>query len=216
MKIKDKKYYSVERGDLIGIVPSIYGSVLDVGCGAGATMAILKAQGVKDVVGIEYIEAAYLEAIKNGLDVIKADIEKDVIVLAENHFDFIIFADILEHLYDPWETLKKFRKFLKNDGTALISIPNMKHYRVLKKLLFRDEWTYTEFGILDSTHIRFFTKTEAIKLVELSGFDVVGIVYKTRNNYLFKFISLFAENFAMTLWPEQFFIAAKKRQSNDR
>jgi 2-polyprenyl-3-methyl-5-hydroxy-6-metoxy-1,4-benzoquinol methylase len=50
--MKVEKYYSVERGDLLEIVPSIYGSVLDVGCGAGATMAILKAQGVKDVVGM--------------------------------------------------------------------------------------------------------------------------------------------------------------------
>lgn len=213
MKIKDQKYYSVERIDLLQIVPNLYGSILDVGCGAGATMAYLTEQGIKDVTGIEYVESACQEARRKGLNVLRADLEKDNIDFNNKRFDFILFADILEHLYDPWTALKKFKDHLKDDGMILISIPNMKHYRILKKLIFRDEWAYQEFGILDFTHIRFFTKKEAIKLINDAGFKIETFEYKTRKNKLFKFISFLNKDFAMTLWPEQFLIAARKDSS---
>ncbi|SDM64240.1 Methyltransferase domain-containing protein [Geoalkalibacter ferrihydriticus] len=206
---KNEKYYSFERKDLVAIVPLIEGAVLDVGCGDGATMAYLLGSGINDVTGIECDYNAYIRAKNKGFNVINADIEKDSIDLEEKKYDFILFGDVLEHLYDPWNTLDKFKKFLKKDGTFLISIPNIKHYRILRKFLFSDEWRYTEAGILDITHIRFFTRKEALRMIEESGLQVSVLKYKTNKNILFRVVSLFAKNWVMTIWPEQFLIAAK-------
>jgi O-antigen biosynthesis protein len=213
---KDPKYYSHERRDLLGIVPSIYGSVLDVGCGAGATMALLLEHGAAEVTGVELSQSACELAKARNLNVIQADVQKDPMPFSEKSFDFIIFSDILEHLFDPWAVLKHFCAYLKDDGTMLLSIPNIKHYRVLRRLLFLDEWTYVPAGILDFTHIRFFTRKEAVRLVENSDLEVVRIGYRTNRNKIFRLLRWVIGDRVMTVWAEQFLLAAKKKPAPDR
>jgi methionine biosynthesis protein MetW len=211
MENKDISYYSYERRDLLEIVPSIYGEVLDVGCGAGATIALLLGQkGVSGVTGIERSQTACEVAWSRNMNVIQANVQNDVLPFQEKHFDFILFGDILEHLYDPWTVLKKFRSYLKDNGTMLLSIPNVKHYKNLKRLLLHDEWTYLQAGVLDYTHIRFFTRKEAIKLVENSGMKIVTIRYRTNRNKIFRLLKWIFGDRIMTLWAEQFLLAAIK------
>ena len=204
------KYYNFVRQDLLEIVPEIYGTVLDVGCGSGATMMHLLEKGADEVTGVEFSPVACEKAWENNLNVIKADIQKDELPFQEKTFDFILFADVLEHLYDPWKTLRDFTKFLKDDGTILLSIPNVKYYRVLRKLLFNDEWTYVSAGVLDFTHVRFFTRKEARRLVTSSGLDVIRLDYRRNRNKIFSVLYWLLGEKVMTVWPEQFLFSARK------
>lgn len=94
--------------------------------------------------------------------------------LAENKYDFIIFADVLEHLYNPQCVLLKCKKLLKNDGSILVSIPNIAHNSIILNLL-RDEFCYTEAGLLDDTHIRFFTYNTFMRMLREVGLLAVYI-----------------------------------------
>jgi 2-polyprenyl-3-methyl-5-hydroxy-6-metoxy-1,4-benzoquinol methylase len=208
---REWKYYDTVRKDLIEIVPKMHGAILDVGCGAGATMMYLLDQGVAEATGVELSEDACEAAWGRNLMVIPADVQKEDLPFAVESFDFILFADILEHLYDPWAVLKKFSAYLKDDGTVLLSIPNVKHYRTLRKLLLYDEWSYQPAGVLDYTHIRFFTRKEAVKLVESAGLNIILLKYRTNRNTLFRLLHPLVGERVMTVWAEQFLIAAKKR-----
>ncbi|MFF5993868.1 class I SAM-dependent methyltransferase [Lysinibacillus sp. KU-BSD001] len=89
-------------------------------------------------------------------------------------FDFIIFADVLEHLRDPWRILRIVKDFLKPNGQLLISIPNIAHNAVLIELL-GGKFKYRKLGLLDNTHLRFFTKSSTIELIEQSGLYIDDI-----------------------------------------
>jgi len=84
-------------------------------------------------------------------------------------FDYILFADVLEHLYDPEKVLKSVNTFLSNDGSILISIPNISHNSIVMGLL-KNEFNYGPIGLLDDTHIRFFTKKTFDILIEKCGY----------------------------------------------
>jgi len=80
-------------------------------------------------------------------------------------FDTIIFADVLEHLYDPDKVLHVSKEFLKEDGSILVSLPNIAHNAIVMELL-EDKFTYSKTGLLDDTHIRFFTRSSFLNLVD--------------------------------------------------
>lgn len=90
-------------------------------------------------------------------------------------FDYIIFADVLEHLYNPWEVLSSVKNVLKPDGNVLISVPNIAHNSVLIDLL-NNKFEYREVGLLDNTHIRFFTQPSLLDMVNKSGLSVKKIL----------------------------------------
>jgi SAM-dependent methyltransferase len=85
--------------------------------------------------------------------------------------DCVIFADVLEHLVDPWRTARKYRDLLRPGGTVVASIPNVAHRSVLGGLL-RHRWDYDVQGILDRTHLRFFTRETALEMFEQAGFSI--------------------------------------------
>lgn len=87
-------------------------------------------------------------------------------------FDFILFADVLEHLYDPWRVLSEVLKFLKPDGRVLISLPNIAHNSIIMNLI-DDKFEYRSTGLLDNTHIRFFTKQSIDDMVNKCGYKVI-------------------------------------------
>ncbi len=211
MREKKPDYYDRRRIDLFALCPEISGSVLDVGCGSGATMQHLLEMGVQDVHGVEYCESACNLAQEKGLRVVRADIEKDPLPFLEKSFDFIIFGDVLEHLYDPWKTLVRFKSFLKDEGVVLASIPNIKNYRILKKMIFRDEFSYTDSGILDFTHIRFFTKKESIKMFESCSFEIFKTEYTKKNHKFWKILHAIFGDVVMQFWAIQFLYYVKKK-----
>lgn len=87
-------------------------------------------------------------------------------------FDCAVFNDVLEHMVDPWAALEFTRGFMQDGGHVVASIPNVRHIMVTKPLILTGRWDYEEFGILDRTHLRFFTRTTIVDLFESSGYEI--------------------------------------------
>jgi 2-polyprenyl-3-methyl-5-hydroxy-6-metoxy-1,4-benzoquinol methylase len=143
-----------------------------LGCAAGQVGRLLLANNqVEELVGIEIFQSVADEAAKYYDKVIVGDIESLNLEYAE-YFDFIICGDILEHLSDPWAQVKKMKSWLRDEGIIISSIPNVRHWQVLLNLVFKGEWEYKPEGILDRTHLRFFTQRTALDLFLDSGFKI--------------------------------------------
>ncbi len=95
--------------------------------------------------------------------------------LEQESFDYLIFADVLEHLKDPWGVLKFAVSLLKRDGTVLTSIPNIGHSAVLMDL-FQGKFAYRSLGLLDNTHLRFFTRQSVLELLDSAGLCPVEVL----------------------------------------
>ena len=138
--------------------------VLDVGCGAGYIGRNLKLLGARRIDGIEIDEEARKSAKKSydnvygfSIDTCNTGSEYKKFLDSDDKYDCIIFADVLEHLTNPGQTLADFSKKLAKDGRILVSIPNVANLMVIIELI-DQKFNYTKTGILDSTHLRFFTE----------------------------------------------------------
>jgi 2-polyprenyl-3-methyl-5-hydroxy-6-metoxy-1,4-benzoquinol methylase len=149
--------------------------VLEAGCASGHVSEKLSAQGCT-VVGIE-IDGSVVEPAKQWLErVIVANFD-DVSLWQElegDLFDAILFGDVLEHLKDPLATLRESLRFLKPSGIVVISVPNIAHADV-KIALINGQFPYSDDGLLDRTHITFFTKESLLKVVKDAGLVEVEI-----------------------------------------
>lgn len=169
-----RAYYG-ERKEIVDLVPRHSKYVLDVGCGRGLAGAAIKAKTCGKVYGIE-LDIIAASSAKTLLDeVFIGDVNDFFNAEPTQKYDCIIFADILEHLIDPWNVLTLSRQFLSEHGIVILSIPNIRYYTTFYYLFFKAEWPYHESGIHDKTHLRFFTRTNCIQLINSSGFKVQQI-----------------------------------------
>ncbi|WP_268624019.1 methyltransferase domain-containing protein [Paenibacillus alvei] len=154
--------------------------VLEFGCATGYMSRVLVNEKKCSVVGVEIDAEAASIAEKHCEKVIVGDIEQLELdtLLAVEEFDYIIFADVLEHLKHPDLILEKCLKFLKQDGFVLASIPNIAHLSIILNLV-KGQFRYQNIGLLDNTHLKFFTKDTVIELFETSGYTA-SIVSKIR------------------------------------
>lgn len=188
-----KQYYRRQRTELIRHIPPGKNRILDVGCAEGLIGENLKQQGLaNEVIGIELSSDA-ARAAEARLDrVICGDLESMDLMqlgLQKQSFDFVLCADILEHLCDPWKEIGILTNLLKNKGMLIVSIPNVRHWSVVFPLLFKGEWQYQSQGILDRTHLRFFTRKTAIALVADAGLNIVSckpLIYRKIDKTLTK------------------------------
>jgi 2-polyprenyl-3-methyl-5-hydroxy-6-metoxy-1,4-benzoquinol methylase len=153
---KCDEYYFEPRPDVQALVEARGKRILDVGCAAGELGAALKRAGASLVVGIEASTEAATTARDKLDQVIVGNAESPNWPLDHASFDYVILADILEHLVDPWAALASSTRYLQADGRVVASIPNARFYAVIARLIF-NRWGYRESGILDRTHLRFFT-----------------------------------------------------------
>lgn len=169
---KPTTYFNTSRSEMAPFVPNGATRVLEVGCGEGEFAANLKASRTVHITGIEPFKAA--AAVASGrLDrVLIADVNAGIVDLQGELFDCIVCNDVLEHLVDPWDTLKRLRPLLAPGGTLVASLPNMRFMPVLKDFVLKGEWRYVEQGVMDRTHLRFFTQKSMRSLFEESGYRV--------------------------------------------
>jgi GT2 family glycosyltransferase/radical SAM superfamily enzyme YgiQ (UPF0313 family)/2-polyprenyl-3-methyl-5-hydroxy-6-metoxy-1,4-benzoquinol methylase/glycosyltransferase involved in cell wall biosynthesis len=167
---KPDYYYANARRNIVNLVPHDAKRVLDVGCGMGMTGGLLKKERQIEVVGLEMHSGVAETARAHLSDVICGDVESMDIPFAEKYFDCIILADVLEHLVDPWGTLKRLVRYLGEDGLVISSIPNIRNLGILEKLA-KGAWDYQEQGILDKTHLRFFALKNMVAMFEEAGID---------------------------------------------
>ncbi len=147
---------------------------LDVGCDTGNLGGSLKALGLT-VEGVEMDPAAAGRAAARLDKVYTGSIEDErVIGELSGSYGIIIFADVLEHLARPEETLHRMKRFLAPGGVIIASLPNVANFRVRLGLLF-GRFEYTEIWILDRTHLRFFTRKTARELFERTGYKVLDV-----------------------------------------
>ncbi|MCK4223722.1 MAG: class I SAM-dependent methyltransferase [candidate division Zixibacteria bacterium] len=178
-KEKDNNYYGLIRHDLIQMIEGSGNKILDIGCGEGQTGWTLKKSGkAKEVVGVELIEGPAKRAEIRLDRVIHGDVEEITLSFEPGYFDYIILADVVEHLIDPWRVIKQLSRFLSREGFLVASIPNVKYWRVLMDLIVFDRWTYHRAGILDKGHLRFFTYTTMAEMFKTNGFELKEIKAK--------------------------------------
>jgi 2-polyprenyl-3-methyl-5-hydroxy-6-metoxy-1,4-benzoquinol methylase len=166
-------YFEWDRPELRELVPETARRVLDVGCGAGALGGALRDERGIEVVGVELFADAAARAAERLDDVVVADLDTVAeLPYPHGHFDAMVFGDVLEHLRDPHRLLRALRPYLADDGVIVCSIPNVKHWSVVAPLLVRDHWRYTDSGLLDRTHLHFFTLEEIGEMLAETGFAV--------------------------------------------
>jgi 2-polyprenyl-3-methyl-5-hydroxy-6-metoxy-1,4-benzoquinol methylase len=170
--MRSEQYFLGTREELALLVPKKCDRILDVGCGYGGLGRQLRSKGFKDIYGIEINpdSAAHLQAQYSEYWI--GDVEQFVLPAGLDRFDCIIFADILEHLRDPWNVLKRYIDWLKPGGYVIASIPNIRNIAVVYNLIVKGKWQYKQSGILDKSHLRFFTRKEIIELFEHSGLKI--------------------------------------------
>lgn len=174
---KDDAYSSWIRWDLIQLIPTGDHKILEIGCGAGHTLKKLKELGkAKEIVGIEINEQLTQDLSDNLDGLYVGDVEIMDLPNTEKYFDYILFGDVLEHLINPRRVLQRCRSLMSDDGFVIASIPNIKHHSILLRLILFDEFQYTDAGILDRSHLRFFTKKEIVKMFNDEKFDVIDLI----------------------------------------
>ena len=160
--------------DLLELVPAGVERVVEAGCSSGALgQAFLARHPGVEYIGIEMVPA-YAEVARMRLsEVVVANVEQ----MDDRSFDVLnptdcwIFGDVLEHLYDPWKTLARVRRSLGDGGCVVACIPNAQHWS-LQALLNVGDFTYQDAGLLDRTHIRWFTRKTIIELFKSTGFEI--------------------------------------------
>lgn len=182
----DIEYYNTARTDLISLMKEDRNKairVLEIGCGTGATlMQIRKLFPNAQVYGLELQEKAAQLGSKL-LPIVCGNVEDRTLDFPNESFDYILFGDVLEHLVNPEDTLVYLKKFLKNDGYILASIPNILHYSAFIPLLF-GEFEYFDAGILDRTHLRFFTLRSIRNMFERIDCKIVEMRQNVDNSLM--------------------------------
>jgi SAM-dependent methyltransferase len=160
---------------LLGMAREAPRRVLDLGCAAGAFGSALKARfpGAA-VTGVEAGEAAARKAAERIDRVIRSRLEALDFASPDlgGPFDTVIAADVLEHLVNPWELLLRLRPALAPGAQLLASIPNVRNIWLVSRLLMEGRWEYTEQGLLDVTHLRFFTRSGMRAMFSETGYGV--------------------------------------------
>lgn len=175
-------YYGFARPEVVAIVEPKGKRVLDIGCAGGAMGAAMLEGGATEVVGVEVVPEAAKLAREKLTAVYQMDLEKlPELPYPDGHFDVITFADVLEHVRDPIAVLKHLRRYVKNDGAIVCSIPNVRHESVLLPLVFNGTFKYQDAGILDRTHLRFFTLAEIHGFMRETGFEMQAPMQAVRS-----------------------------------
>lgn len=195
-KNKSAGYYVNDRKEMLGFFPDDANTVLDIGCGQGSFAKQIKDQYQAETWGIEYMPS-HGENAQKVLDKVFIGSCEDLIDdLPDNYFDVIYFNDVLEHLVDPYLVLKKLKIKLTSNGKIISSIPNIRYHNTLRMLLVDKEWKYEESGVMDHTHLRFFTKKSIKRMYEESGYKIIHHqgINKTRSlkPYLMNLLLLFS------------------------
>jgi 2-polyprenyl-3-methyl-5-hydroxy-6-metoxy-1,4-benzoquinol methylase len=170
-------YYESARHGLLALMPATAPrEVLEIGCGAGATLAVIKARWPNcQVVGVELRAEAIDVARRGGLidEILQGDVlDRTSLDFARGRFDVIVLSHVLEHFAQPELVLERARRWLSPAGCLLVALPNVRHLSLLVELVLKADFQYQPAGILDRTHLRFYTRKSALRFLTENGWHV--------------------------------------------
>jgi 2-polyprenyl-3-methyl-5-hydroxy-6-metoxy-1,4-benzoquinol methylase len=167
--------YIGERPYILSQIPANTKTLLDVGCSDGTFGFSIKSKIESvTVTGIEFDPIMAAAAKEKLDDVLKADLNQESLtaLLEGREFDCIVMADILEHLIDPWARVREAASLLSDKGVLITSIPNIRHISSILSFLIKGKWPYRNRGIHDRTHLRFFTRSNILDMIQDAGLKV--------------------------------------------
>ncbi|KPA15689.1 type 12 methyltransferase [Candidatus Magnetomorum sp. HK-1] len=172
-------YHQYINTPLINFISTPPHRILDIGCAGGKLAGVLKAKfpGVY-IAGIEPNHTAarqaenYLDKVMNGtFETIDLNTEG----ITPHSFDTAILSDVIEHVYNPWDMMIRLKEWLSPDAQVLMSIPNIQNLRILEGLFQNGKWEYQGEGLMDITHIRFFTRQSITQFIHDTGYHLCKI-----------------------------------------
>jgi 2-polyprenyl-3-methyl-5-hydroxy-6-metoxy-1,4-benzoquinol methylase len=188
---KNDDYYASARKDMLKYVDFPVRSVLEVGCGRGNFALNFPAA---DYWGVEpEPNQAQIAGLKN-LKILTGTYEDVSSQIPNEYFDLIVCNDVIEHMVDPIGFLQDVKQKLKPDGKLIASIPNIRHVTVLFKLIWYGEFDYENSGIMDYTHLHFFTPKSFCKIAQNCGWNIEILEpltvapFKPLKNLILKFL----------------------------
>ncbi|MEI9928764.1 MAG: class I SAM-dependent methyltransferase [Sphingomonas sp.] len=186
-QIDAAQYYDHDQTDLLRLVTVPAHSVLEIGCASGTMLAHYLDQGASRVTGVEYVPAVADMARTRcpGATILSGDVDQIPVERIGSGYDLLLASYVLEHVADPWQTLGRLATLLRPGGQFVGALPNVRNWRVTFPLLLTGKWEYVESGIMDRTHLRFFSRATIVELLTATGFKDIKIVpklYGTKDN----------------------------------
>lgn len=174
--------------------------VLDIGCSSGNFGEVLTKSKNCVVDGIELDQKDAIEAEKKLRKVYNINIETDSLNDLKDKYDYIYFGDVIEHLVNPAQALIRIKKFLKNGGKILFSIPNMAHVSS-RLMLLKGDFEYGETGLLDNSHLHFYTLREIKRVFQAAGY-YIDLLDNTEATYPPELITEQLRELGINMTPE--------------
>lgn len=168
--LKKSDYYAMQRPEIAKLIVGNPKTILEVGCAAGCFKKNFSR--TVEYHGVEPDKDAANEARKAGIVTYEGIYDEVEISIPDGYFDLIVCNDVIEHMPDPWAFLRSVSAKLAPNGKIIGSIPNVRFVGVLIDMLVRRDWRYRERGVLDSTHLRFFTIRSFCRLMQECGYTV--------------------------------------------
>jgi SAM-dependent methyltransferase len=211
-KGKPSHYFSGARKTFVDDLPlNPEARLLEIGCGNGDTAAYaLACRKCGWCAGVELCPDPAMEAAQRLHDVQVGDIEELILPWPRGYFDLLIMSEVLEHLRDPWAVLKKIHPLLKAEAWVLSGSPNVAHHSVLRMLL-RGRWDYDSIGIMDHTHLRWFTSGTYRAMFEECGYEVVSVGPAAPLRTIAKWIDRVTLGRCKHLLHSQIYLRARRR-----
>lgn len=208
---KAPAYFSGARHDFVRRLPKdATASILEVGCGTGATGALALASGrAQRYTGIELFETAAVEARKVLSEVITGDVERLELDFGPTQFDALIMSEVLEHLVEPQRALEKLLRSVRPGGLVLASSPNIAHWRVIRELI-NGRFNLADQGVFDRTHMRWFTPSTFAAMFQDAGLRIESLGPVTAFSERTQLISRLTKGRWDHLFMTQIQIAARK------
>jgi len=203
-------YHGHARHEVLQYLPEQFAKVVDVGGSAGGTLSAIRQMApLARTVCLDADERSVSIALAQGHEAIRCNLDQEIPnVFADA--DVVLLLDILEHLVDPWSVISTIVAKLRSGTCVIVSLPNVRYWNVSLNLVLRGQWTLQDAGVLDRTHLRFFTRSTGASLVQGGGLALEKIVSKVAAGRRFKLMNVLTLGvFEDFLSPQNIYIAIK-------